>query len=121
MTEATKCSLASHPLIDIVPNPSPQHSTNFAYISRAFADSPYGKLFLFDISIQKAQQLDSQREFTCLTFSHDGDILMGCTRSGEALYYNTAELGKPPIRRPAPIGLPQPEGDTWWSIPPVRM
>jgi hypothetical protein len=41
---------------------------------------------------------------------------MACTRSGEALYYNLSELGKAPIRRPSPIGLPEPEGETWWSI-----
>ena len=104
------------PVLDIVPNPSPQDAHHLAYILRTFADSPYGNLFLFDISSQKSQQLDSQREYTCLTFSHEGDILMACTRSGEALYYNLAELGKAPIRRPSPIGLPEPEGETWWSI-----
>jgi hypothetical protein len=41
---------------------------------------------------------------------------MACTRSGEALYYNLAELGKAPTRRPSPVELPEAEGDTWWSI-----
>lgn len=104
------------PILDVVPNPSPKRANHLAYISRSFSDSPYGNLFLFDISTQQSQQLDSQREYTCLTFSHEGDILMACTRSGEALYYNLEELGKAPIRRPSPVELPEIDGDAWWSI-----
>lgn len=87
-----------------------------AYITRTYADSPFGNLFLFDISTQKSERIDSQAEHTCLTFSHDGDILMACTRTGEAFYYSITDFGKVPIRRPSPVDLPQLEGDSWWSI-----
>jgi hypothetical protein len=87
----------------------------FAYITRPFAGSPYGNLFLHDISSQRTEKLDSQRQFTCMTFSHDGGILMACTKAGETLYYDMANLSKAPIRRPPPTDLPELEGDTWWS------
>lgn len=41
---------------------------------------------------------------------------MVCTRNGEALYYNVKDLGQDvPFRRPAPVDLPEPEGDATWS------
>lgn len=48
-----------------------------------------------------------------MAFSHDGDVLMACTKLGEVLYYNTRDLLKPPIRRPPPTELAQSEGDCW--------
>jgi hypothetical protein len=51
-----------------------------------------------------------------MTYSHDGDILMAGTRSGEAMYYNLDHLNAPPIRRPPPTDLPDLEGESWWSI-----
>lgn len=116
MAESTKASFQSPPVLDIIPNPSPHHVNLVAYITRTYPHSPHGSLFLYDISTQKSEQLDSETKYTCLTLSTDGDILMACTRYGEVLYYNLIEREKAPIRRPSPIDLPQPDGDTWWSI-----
>ena len=116
MTEATSCSFSTPAIIDIIPNPSSQHTGQLAYITRTVADSPCGNLFLFDVSTKKSRQIDSQREYTCLTFSPEGDILMACTRVGEALYYEIGDFGRAPISRQSPIDLPQLEGDTPWSM-----
>jgi hypothetical protein len=106
--------------MDILPNPSPRHPNMLAYITPAYSGSPSGPLFWYDLTTQKAEQVDpNQNEYTCMTFSHDGDTLLMCTRAGEALYYDLSGPGKfTPIRRPLPTDLPQLEGDSWWSMSP---
>lgn len=104
------------PLIDILPNPSPQHSHLVAYIARTYTESPYGKIFLYDMSTQKAEEVDKYHESTCMTFSQDGETLMICTKSGEALYYDITNMrNSVPVRRQPPVDVPEPEGDSWWS------
>ena len=113
-------TISISPLIDILPSPSPQHSHLIAYIARTYEGSPYGKVFLYDMDTQKEEELDKDYECTCMTFSHDGETLMICTKSGEALYYDITNLkNSVPVRRQPPVDLPEPEGDTWWSTIPV--
>jgi hypothetical protein len=88
----------------------------FAYIAQTFAGSPTGHVFWYDISTQKATQIDSSNQYTCLTFSQDGDTILMCTRAGEAIYYDTSNPEKATLIRPSPLQLPQPEGDSWWSM-----
>jgi hypothetical protein len=113
------CSEQTPTILNIIPNPSAQRSTQFAYIAREHPKSPFGSLYLYDTATQKSERLDSQREFTCMTYSHDGDILMAGTRSGEAMYYNLDHPNAPPIRRPPPTDLSDLEGESWWSISPL--
>lgn len=62
-------------------------------------------------------EVDQSHESSCMTFSEDGEILMICTKSGEALYYDITNLGNCiPIRRRSPLDLPPPDDDSWWSI-----
>lgn len=103
-------------MIDILPNPSPQHASQIAYITRAFTDSPYGDLVVYDIFTQRAHDLEPKSQCTCMTFSSDGQILLACTKSGEALYYNFSIDKAAPLYLLSPIELPKPEDEAWWSI-----
>jgi len=105
-------------ILTVIPNPSSQRPAQIAYITRQHPKSPFGRLYLYDITTRKAERLDSQREFTCITYSRAGDILMAGTRSGEAMYYHLDFPNTAPIRRPPPTDLPDPEGDSWWGINP---
>ena len=118
LAESTISSFATNPVIDIISNA--RNGSQLAYIARTFTDSPYGALFLYDISTQKSEQLDPSIEFTCLTYSHDGETLLACTKSGEALYYNLKDHGKAPLRRPPPTDLPETDDDSWWSMSPLQ-
>src|ERR1700724_1605989 len=114
--DATTASFPTPPLIDILPNPSLRHGDLLAYIAPSFPDSPYGNVFLYDMSKQQGVEVDQSHESSCMTFSDDGEILMICTKSGEALYYDITNLEDSIlVRRQAPIDLPPPEDDSWWS------
>ena len=109
-------------MIDILPNPSLQHGHLLAYIARSYEESPHGKVYLYDMSTQKAEEVDRNHESTCMTFSDDGEILMICTKSGEALYYDVTDLtNSVPVRRQPPVDLPQPEDDSWWGMAPLSI
>ena len=107
-------------LLNLLPNPSPLQSNLVALIERTTEEDtpnvPFGTLFLYDISTRKRKDLLPGKQFTCMTFSNDGETLMACSRTGEAVYFNLVNQEVPPIRRPPPSDLPEPEGDSWWSI-----
>jgi hypothetical protein len=108
-------------LLDILPNPSPKRASMLAYITQPYPGAQSGNLFWYDLSTKKAGQIDPENEYTCMAFSHDGDTVLMCTRSGEAMYYDlTSQMRPTPTRRAPPIELPQPEDDAWWSNSPPR-
>jgi hypothetical protein len=113
------CSEQAPTILNIITNPSALRSTQVAYIAREHPKSPFGPLYLYDTETQQAKRLDPQREFACLTYSHDGDILMAGSRSGEAMYYDLDHPNAAPTRRPPPTDLPELEGESWWSIFPL--
>jgi hypothetical protein len=120
LQESTLCSFDSGPIIDILPNPSQERASQLAYIARLFKDSPFGDLFVLDISTQKAEFLDLSNQHTCMTFSNDGDILMAGTKYGELMYYDLINREHVPTRRSVPTELPKLQGNSWWSNYPLR-